>query len=452
MTNEKEMAANAVHGETLFDEAAAKRAHDAWDALSPDEEALARMERTFLAAVEASDAGAASDVPAAEHGTAHGVAAGGGQRKPGRSKRLARWVRLNRHRVAAAAAVAIVLVVGGAVTSMQQEQAAMAPSGVSSSAESAVQDTEQDAVNDGAALTENGAVKNAAQSDSESNSAMRAEEASDADALPDSASTSEKGSSDTSDSAERESYSGDKIIYTASAQVATTDYENARKTLKEKAAAVKATVQNEQETTPYPSGSSAERARPTLTVTYRVPTDSFDAFLDSLSDVGTVTSRTSSADNISQTYSETEARVKSLEIQKKRLEEMLKDAGDIDEMLQIEEQLQDVRSELEFEKNEKSRMDTDVAYSTVTVTLIDMSELPEDESDDSFVAQLGRAAAGAWKWLGKLCAGTVLFAVSVWPLWVVLAVAAVVAHVVRKKRGPKGDATPVAPDGGTEEE
>lgn len=413
MTDTRNMHNTPMEDPIELDAAIAERTKGAWDALSPDDEALARMEAAFMAAV--ADDAAAEQVPQSGDAAAK-------KRPAGRLWSFARWAARHKTQTAAAAALMLVLVAGGAVTSMQGGvNSATAPEGTLEAtlqAPSNAYDAATESSDTNSGRVESGDVADTA----------REPESSTVDKSADTASKATVRESSAEPSV------GDKLVYTASAHVVTTDYETARATLKEKAAAVKAKLESENESMPYGQEGARDSVRPTLMVTYRVPTESYETFLDSLSEVGTVVSRTSNADNISRTYSETDARVRSLQIQEESLEKMLKKAESIDDMLTIEDQLQDVRSQLEAAKNELSRMDTDIAYSKVTVTLADVTELPGDESDTSFLAQLGRAAAGALKGFVELLEGIVLFVVGTWPLWIVVAVVAVVLAVRKKRR------------------
>ena len=241
--------------------------------------------------------------------------------------------------------------------------------------------------------------------------------------------------------------SSEKLVYTATVSIETVDYSSAKQALKDKAADAGAIVASENESVPgrsaqapLASGSQggSVAVRPNYsssdTLTLRVPADNYEPFVESLSEVGTVVSKTSNVDNITKTYTETEAEIESLKTQKKRLMELLKKAEDVDDLLYIEESLQDVRSELAAQKNYLSELDTDVAYSTVTVILRDVSSQPQPTAELSLPEQLAQAASGAWAAFTGALAALLVGVVGAWPFLLVLIVVVVLAVAIVRRR------------------
>ena len=82
-------------------------------------------------------------------------------------------------------------------------------------------------------------------------------------------------------------------------------------------------------------------------LTVRIPADKLDGFVTDVSEKANIVSNRESADDITLSYVATESRMKMLETEQTRLLELLSAAKDMKEILQIEERLMDVRSELE---------------------------------------------------------------------------------------------------------
>ena len=110
----------------------------------------------------------------------------------------------------------------------------------------------------------------------------------------------------------------------------------------------------------------------------------YEDFVDNLNSLGNntkVVSQSSEVQNISQQYYDNKINVESMEIQEKRLLEMLESASSIADMLQIEDRLQEVQYELNSLKTELNYMDIDVAYSYVNISLEEVKEFNYDEEE-----------------------------------------------------------------------
>jgi hypothetical protein len=99
-------------------------------------------------------------------------------------------------------------------------------------------------------------------------------------------------------------------------------------------------------------------------------------------------------ENISRRYSETATSIASYEIQEERLLEMMKDAHRVSDMLEIEARLSEVQNSLKQYRNSLASMDTDVAYSTVSIYLKEVGIYSQPEAT-TFGEKISDAFAGA---------------------------------------------------------
>lgn len=98
----------------------------------------------------------------------------------------------------------------------------------------------------------------------------------------------------------------------------------------------------------------------------RVPQEQYKALLAYVSQLGEVTSSEESVSNITQQYTETQIRTDSLKTQIARLQELMGQAENIEDIIALESQLSSVTSELEYLEAQLKQMDQQVAYSTVS--------------------------------------------------------------------------------------
>ena len=178
----------------------------------------------------------------------------------------------------------------------------------------------------------------------------------------DSASTEEAGLSGT-DAERLAPQDGRKIIYNASLEMETEAFETTRDKLLQAAEAAGAWVENSSE------GGSADSGTRWVNYTFRVPADSYAAFLNDAAAAGSVTYKSESTDDVTADYVDLEARLESLRTQEARLLELAGQAGDLADLLAIEEQLAQVRYEIESYTGQQRVYDSLLAYSTVDVNL-----------------------------------------------------------------------------------
>lgn len=200
-----------------------------------------------------------------------------------------------------------------------------------------------------------------------------------------------------SGSALRQAQKGEKIVYSADITIETLGYDNAKKSISEKITGAGGFVESENESDSnskwYDNDSGASNR--SLYITARVPSEKFDEFTKSLEGDGKITSRSVSAQNITQTYSDTEAVKKALEIEQSRLLSMMDKAETIEDMIAIEKRLSEVEQELNYYKTSLSGMDRDVEFSTVYIRLQEVRKYSPVVKEVPFITRLGEAFSDA---------------------------------------------------------
>lgn len=182
--------------------------------------------------------------------------------------------------------------------------------------------------------------------------------------------------------------STEKLVYRGSLSIQSRDYEKSASLLREKIHSFGGIIENENE---YSDGgyyySEENRNLWTLSMSVRIPTERFEEFMSGNDDLGNVISRSSSAENISRRYNDVSAQIEALQKQQTRLLEMMDKAETIEDMIAVEDRLSEVQYELNSLMTSRNAMDTDVAYSTVNITLREVRVYTE--TSDSFLERLG---------------------------------------------------------------
>lgn len=223
----------------------------------------------------------------------------------------------------------------------------------------------------------------------------------------------------------------DKIIYTASADLETTDLDKSMDTLYGLADQYGAFLESSSVTgnnlLDITAGNTYGRM---ANFTLRVPKEHYSDLTAALDTVGNVTYLTSNAENITAQYSDVETQVKSYDTQEQRLLEIMAQADTVEDMITLESRLSDVRMEKERLETQLQNWDRQVDYSTVYISLTEVQELtPEPpEEEPTYMEQLGQTFMDSVRWMGRAAKGGVKLLVAVIP--VLLPIGAVILVVV----------------------
>lgn len=126
----------------------------------------------------------------------------------------------------------------------------------------------------------------------------------------------------------------------------------------------------------------------------RIPATKLDSFLSKIGDKLNITFRQENISDITDEYSDTESRLKSLKIEEESLNAMLKKAKTVEEMIKVEDKLSSVRTDIENITRRLNRYDKQITYSTVHINISEVKDLtepqvPEDDfSRETLIKQL----------------------------------------------------------------
>lgn len=136
----------------------------------------------------------------------------------------------------------------------------------------------------------------------------------------------------------------------------------------------------------------------------RVPSKDFKKFISEYSNLGNVTSKTQTADNITQHYYDTTAEVEGKKAELQRLQDMLATATDINNIISINSKITEVQTEINKLTTEIRTMDTEVAYSTVNIEVKEVVQYTEKENPEktnTFLDRVKKSFKDGWKGVGK---------------------------------------------------
>ena len=223
---------------------------------------------------------------------------------------------------------------------------------------------------------------------------------------------------------------GEKLVYRGSLNIQTKDYADSAAKLRALVREYGGLIESEEE---YEEGSyytgNETKKLWALYTTVRIPTDKYSDFMSGSAEIGNVVSRSSSAENISRRYNDVSAQIEALEKQQTRLLEMMDEAKTIEDMIAVEDRLSEVQYQLNSLKTNRESMDTDIAYSTISVVLREVRVYAE--LNESFLERLGNRVGNGFVKFGDDVEALILGFAGALPYLLVLAV----VLIVLKKAG-----------------
>ena len=187
--------------------------------------------------------------------------------------------------------------------------------------------------------------------------------------------------------------------------------------------------------------------------TLRIPSGNLDTFLGQMAGVGTLIRQNETSEDVTLNYVSVQSHIDALSIEYERLLEMLKKADDVKTMMAIENQLTDIRYQLQYYESQKRTYDNLVDYSTVSVQIQEVKNITivEPEKELGYWEQLREDfqdnLAGIGEWFADLFHDIVVVLPQ---LLTVLVIAGVALGIVIKKCSRKRKLSPEAANVSTE--
>ena len=168
--------------------------------------------------------------------------------------------------------------------------------------------------------------------------------------------------------------------------------------------------------------------------TVRVPAEKYDLFLSGAGELGYVTNKIESSEDIGERYYDTEARLKTQRTKQERLLALLEKAETMEDIIALESALSDVEYQIEQYSSELNRYDALVGFATFNVYLSEVGQVTQEVGETASLGQ--RMAAGFQSSLRGLNQGFQNF--LIWMsynlfLVVILTAVAVVAVIIGKR-------------------
>ena len=126
----------------------------------------------------------------------------------------------------------------------------------------------------------------------------------------------------------------------------------------------------------------------------RIPADSYSDFVKAVKASGNAASFNESVEDITNTYTDLQARINSLKAEEEKVLEFYKEAKDLEELMLVEERLTEIRYEIDSKEAQMKNYDLLTAYSTLHLTINETKEYTPVSED--FFTKLGNSFKNGW--------------------------------------------------------
>lgn len=229
------------------------------------------------------------------------------------------------------------------------------------------------------------------------------------------------------------SQAGNKIILSGSIQMETLKYEDTVKAISDYVSSIGGYSEN---STIQGSGITSGDTVPLrhASFVFRIPKDNFTGFFTGVKGFGTITSQQMSGKDVTETYTDTTAKVNALKVEEQRLLDLTKQAGQLSDVLQLEKEIANVRQQIDSLTTQLKTMDNQVTYSTVSVNVqeVDQPKSVAPAKSKGLFQRMGYNFTESMKNLWTVTQDCLVFIVTVFPFLVAIGILVVIVFYIRR--------------------
>lgn len=223
---------------------------------------------------------------------------------------------------------------------------------------------------------------------------------------------------------------GRKWIVTMNLSVETQDLDAALTQLSEQIGGFDGYVQDQN----VHNGSAyAGRRYRSANLTIRIPVEQTDEFTAQVGSICHVVSKSQSKEDVTLTYVATESRLNALKTEEARLLELLAQADNMSDLLQIESRLTDVRYELESITTQLRVLENQVDYATIYLDIEEVRDYTDTEEEKTVWQRISGGFVDSLKGVGNGALELAIWILANLPYLVVLGGAGFAAVLIVKK-------------------
>lgn len=169
--------------------------------------------------------------------------------------------------------------------------------------------------------------------------------------------------------------------------------------------------------------------------TLRIPSRNYDIFCNSAGELGDLRSKNASVQNLSSEYRDLSTSLEIYEAKEERYIAMLAGITEDEYAVAIERELTDIQIEIARIKSRMNKINTDVSYSYVYITINEVKEyISEPVKTDTFADRLLKTLSDTGRGFVEFLETTLFFVIRLIPYLILIAVLVIVIILPSKKR------------------
>ena len=223
-----------------------------------------------------------------------------------------------------------------------------------------------------------------------------------------------------------------KMVYTASIQAETQDYDACTAALEELVDRLGGYLE-------YASSDSYGDGSRSASYTVRVPAKEFRGFLKTVGEISHVTSQDQNAENISERYYDTESRLETQKTKMERLQTLLSKAENMEDIIDLENAISETEYQIEQLTGSLRHYDSLVDFATIDVRLREVLRLTTvEEAPPTFGSRLGNAFTDGLRGFGDFLQDVAVYLAYNWMVLLALVILLVV-KVSKRRQAQRGE-------------
>jgi len=177
--------------------------------------------------------------------------------------------------------------------------------------------------------------------------------------------------------------------------------------------------------------------RKEYTLKTRIPSKNFDLFLDSVSTTAIkIDSKHITITDVTTRYIDMSTRLQNKKLLEARYLDLLKRANKMSDILDVENKLNDIRTEIESTQGQLNYLNKQIAYSSLDITFYVTHLNKPYITANTFGHQFNRSLTKGLNYVKKVFFGII----ALWPLWVVVSVTfLIIRSRIKRKRAMAED-------------
>lgn len=168
--------------------------------------------------------------------------------------------------------------------------------------------------------------------------------------------------------------------------------------------------------------------------TIRIPSTEYDNFCNAASGLGDLRSKNASVENVSNEYHDLSTSLEIYEAKEKRYLALLADITDEEYAVTIERELTDIQIQIAQIKTRMNRIETDVAYSYVNISINEVKQYREEPvKNDTFIQRLGNTVSDTVSDFLDFLEELLFVIIHLLPYLILIGIIVVIVLAARKK-------------------